>query len=272
MNPAQIGIDQIKQNMRRTWMAGDFGQIARFTTQGAEEFVDRLTIRPGIRVLDVACGTGNLAIPAARRSAQVTGIDIAPNLLEQARRRTAAENLQATFEEGDAEQMTYPDGHFDLVMTMFGAMFAPQPQRVASELCRVCRKGGTIAMANWTPAGFVGKMFATSSRYAPLPAGVPAASLWGDEKVVRERLGPGVSKIVMTLRTVTFDYPFPPGDVVEHFRSYFGPVQIAFSKLDETGQKAFAADLEALWDEHNKADGGRTVIPAEYLEVIATRA
>ena len=272
MNPAQIGIDQIKQNSKRTWMAGDFGQIARFTTQGAEEFVDRLTIRPEMRVLDVACGTGNLAIPAARRNAHVTGIDIAPNLVDQARKRAAAEGLDATFEEGDAEQLPYPDGHFDLVMTMFGAMFAPQPERVAAELCRVCRHGGTIAMANWTPGSFVGKMFALGSRHVPPPPGVPAPVLWGDGKVVAERLGAAISRLETTPRTITFDYPFPPAKVVEHFRAYFGPVQVAVSKLDEAGQKALAADLEGLWREENQGGEGRTVVRGEYLEVIATRA
>lgn len=272
MNPAQIGIEQIKQNMRRTWMAGDFGQIARFTAKGAEEFIDRLNIRPEMRVLDVASGTGNLAIPAARLGAHVTGIDIAPNLLEQARQWASTEGLQATFEEGDAEKLPYLDAHFDLVMTMFGAMFAPRPEQVSSELSRVCRHGGTIAMANWTPGGFVGKMFELGSRYAPLPAGIPPPTLWGDEKRVRERLGTAVSRIETTPRMITFDYPFPPGEVVEHFRSYFGPVQVAFSKLDQAGQKAFSMDLENLWREHNKAEGDRTMIQGEYLEVIAIRA
>lgn len=133
-------------------------------------------------MLDVACGTGNLAIPAARRGAQVTGVDIAPNLVEQARQRATGEGLQVTFEEGDAEQLPYPDAQFDLVMSMFGAMFAPRPERVASELARVCRQGGTIAMANWTPEGFVGKTFNLTSRYVPPPDGVPAPVLWGQRK------------------------------------------------------------------------------------------
>src|SRR5690349_14232942 len=134
-----IAWDQIKTKMRETWMAGDFGRIAQFSARAAAEFVERLKIRPGMQVLDVACGTGNLAIPAARTGAAVTGIDIAPNLLEQARQRAAAEGLEAKFEEGDAEQLPYPDGQFDVVMSMFGAMFAPRPERVAAELARVCR-------------------------------------------------------------------------------------------------------------------------------------
>jgi len=157
MPDTQSDVEQLKQRMRGTWVAGNFGQIAQYSAKGAEEFVNHLVISSGMRVLDVACGTGNLAIPAARRGAQVTGVDIAPNLLEQAPQRAAEQGLPATFEEGDAEQLPYPDAQFDLVLSMFGAMFAPRPERVSSELARVCRRGGTIVMANWTPEGFVGR-------------------------------------------------------------------------------------------------------------------
>ncbi|HLX70035.1 MAG TPA: class I SAM-dependent methyltransferase, partial [Verrucomicrobiae bacterium] len=255
-----------------TWMAGDFGQIARYSAKGAEEFVNRLAISPGMRVLDVACGTGNLAIPAARRGAQVTGVDIAPNLVEQARQRAAAENLPATFEEGDAEQLRYPDAQFDLVMTMFGAMFAPRPERVSTELARVCRPGGTIAMANWTPEGFVGKTFRLTASYVPPPEGIPAPVLWGVEDNVKERLGRYASKIETAQRAIIFDYPHPPQQVVQFFRDYFGPTQMTFARLDAAGQSALAADLEKLWIEHNQGENGRTLVTAEYLEVIVTRA
>lgn len=269
---AQTALDQLKQRMRGTWMAGDFGQIARYAAKGAEEFVDRLSISPGMRVLDVACGTGNLAIPAARKGAHVTGVDIAPNLVAQARQRSAEEQVPATFEEGDAEQLPYPDAHFDLVMSMFGAMFAPRPERVASELARVCRSCGTIAMANWTPDGFVGKTFRLMSRHVPPPEGLPAPVLWGTEEVVKQRLAAYTSKMQMARRTVTGDYPFPPRQVVQFFREYFGPTQAAFARLDAAGQSALTTDLEHLWHEHNQADSRRTLVSAEYLEVIATRA
>ena len=262
---------QLKNRLRATWMAGDFGQIARFTARCAEEFVDRLPIGPGTRVLDVACGTGNLSIPAARKGAVVTGIDIAPNLLEQARERAATEGLQAAFEEGDAEQLPLADGEFDIVMSMFGAMFAPRPERVAAELARVCRPGGTIAMANWTAEGFVGKSFAVSSRRIPPPDGVPAPVLWGNEDVVRERLGPVVARIEAVRRVARFEYPNPPRQVMEFFREYFGPTRTAFARLDAAGQAAFADDLEKVWVEHNEAGGDRTVVSAEFLEVHATR-
>jgi SAM-dependent methyltransferase len=271
MQDTQINFEQLKQRMRGTWMAGDFGQIAQYSAKGAEEFVNRLAISRGMPVLDVACGTGNLAIPAARRGAQVTGVDIAPNLLEQARQRATRQGLPATFEEGDAEQLPYRDAQFDLVMSMFGAMFAPRPERVASELARVCRPGGTIAMANWTPEGFVGKTFSLSSRYVPPPEGIPAPVLWGVESVVRERLGAYASKMDTVRRAIMFDYPLPPRQVVQFFRDYFGPTQMAFSRLDGAGQSSLVGELEKLWTEHNKGENDRTLVSAEYLEVTVTR-
>jgi SAM-dependent methyltransferase len=272
MQPAPSGLDQLKQRMRGGWMAGDFGQIARYTTKIAEEFVDRLNIEPGMRVLDVACGTGNLSIPAARKGALVSGVDIAPNLLLQARKRAAAENLQATFEEGDAEQLPSPDAQFDLVMSMFGAMFAPRPEQVAAELARVCRPGGRIAMANWTADGFVAKQFALSNRYVQPPEGIPPPVLWGDEVIARERLGGYASQIQTIRRRAAFDFPFPPRQVVQFFRDYLGPTQVAFSRLGPEAQVAYAADLENLWSEHNQGEPGQTVVQGEYLEVIATRS
>jgi ubiquinone/menaquinone biosynthesis C-methylase UbiE len=272
MQPAPTSFDQLKQRMRGTWMAGDFGQIARYTAQCAERFVDRLQIQPGARVLDVACGTGNLAIPAARTGAQVWGVDIAPNLLDQARERANAEGLRATFEEGDAEQLPYPDAHFDVVMSMFGAMFGPRPELVATELARVCRPGGTIAMANWIPQGFVAKQFALGNRYVPPPEGVAAPVLWGDEQTVRQRLGPYVSDIRFTRQTADFEFPFPPPEVVQFFRQYFGPTQIAFSRLSADERGAYTADLETLWHEYNTAGDGRTAVRGEYLQVVASRA
>jgi SAM-dependent methyltransferase len=224
-----------------------------------------------MQVLDVACGTGNLAIPAARKQARVTGVDIATNLLSQARQRAKALGLQITFEEGDAEQLPFPDEHFDLVMSMFGAMFAPHPEQVASELARVCRHGGKIAMANWTPEGFTGKMFRLTSRHLAPPVEIPAPTLWGDEAVARLRLSANGVDVKTTRRTISFDYPFPPRDVVVFFREYFGPTKTTFSRLDDAGQAAFRDDLEKLWSENNQAGDGRTLIQNEYLEVIGTR-
>jgi SAM-dependent methyltransferase len=263
---------QLKAGMKAAWMAGDFGQIAAYSAKAAEEFVARTPIQPDLRVLDVACGTGNTAIPAARAGCVVTAIDIAPNLLEQARKRAAAEQLEIKFQEGDAEQLPYPDGAFDVVLTMFGAMFAPRPEQVAAELIRVCRAGGLIAMANWTPQGFVGKTFQLTAKMAPPPPGVPAPILWGDEETVRQRFAKGVASLSLTGQKILLDYPFPPSEVVAFFRQYFGPTQTAFKRLDADGQAALTSALESLWKEHNRAGSDRTSVEAEYLEVRAIRA
>ena len=271
MQPSSPDFAQLKSNVKASWMAGDFGQIANFTVKAAEEFVARTPISLGTRVLDVACGTGNTAVPAARAGGLVTGVDIAPNLLEQARKRAAAEQLEIRFQEGDAEKLPVGDREFDVVQTMFGAMFAPRPERVAAELIRVCRPGGLIAMANWTPEGFVGKSFQITAEMMPPPAGVPAPSLWGNEQVVRQRFENGISKLSLTRQKAVFDYPFSPKEVVEFFRQYFGPTQATFSKLDPQGQSVLASRLESLWAEHNIATDGRTKVEAEYLDVRAIR-
>ena len=265
-------IAALKTRLRATWIAGDFGEIARFYTRDAEDFINRLNLKPGMTVLDVACGTGNLALPAARAGAEVTGIDIAPNLVEQARENAQREGLKVQFEEGDAEAMPYGFAEFDAVVTMFGAMFTPRPEAVAAEMTRVCRPGGLIAMANWTPAGFIGQMFKTMSGHVTPPAGMPSPLMWGVEENVRQRFRVGISKLEAKTQMVTFAFPFSPAEVVEHFRLYYGPTQKAFDTLDENKQAALRKDLEALWSEHNRATDGTTHVESEYLEVIATRA
>jgi SAM-dependent methyltransferase len=265
-------MDALKTKLRATWSAGDFGQIARYYPKDAENFINWLNLKPGMKVLDVACGTGNLALPAARAGAEVTGVDIAPNLVEQARENAKREGLNAKFDEGDAEALPYADASFDGVVTMFGAMFAPRPELVAAELKRVCRPGGLIAMANWTPSGFIGQMFKTNSAYVPPPPGMASPVLWGVEETVRERLSEGISKLETKLQNVKWVFPFSPAEVVEHFRLYYGPTQKAFGALDESKQAALRKDLEELWQKHNRATDGSTEVDAEYLEVIATRA
>jgi len=272
MQSASPDFAQLKSNLKASWMAGDFGQIANFTVKAAEEFIERTEISPGTRVLDVACGTGNTAIPAARAGALVTGVDIAPNLLEQARKRAAAEQLEIRFREGDAEELPVADHEFDVVLTMFGAMFAPRPERVTAELMRVCRPGGLIAMANWTPEGFVGKSFQVIAEMVPPPAGLPVPALWGNEQTVRQRFAKGISKLSLSRHKAVFDYPFSPKEVVDFFRQYFGPTQAAFSRLDKEGQSELAFRLESLWAEHNTATAGGTRIEAEYLDVRAIRS
>ena len=220
-------------------------------------------------MLDVACGTGNLALPAARIGASVTGIDIAPNLIAQAKARAAAERLAITFEVGDAERLPYANGTFDSVVTMFGAMFAARPERAAAELLRVTRAGGRIAMANWTPQGFIGEMLKTTVKYVPSPAGVPSPLLWGTEDAVRERLGTASLSLTFSRRLITFEYPFAPEQVVSEFRLWYGPTLRAFAALAEDTRDYLRHDLETLWTEHNRATDGTTRVQSEYLEVIA---
>jgi ubiquinone/menaquinone biosynthesis C-methylase UbiE len=272
MSVATPDFRKLKSGLKASWMAGDFGQVANFTAAEAEKFVTRLGIAPGARVLDVACGTGNTAIPASRAGASVRGVDIAPNLLSQARKRAAAEGLEIGFDEGDAEELPYSDQSFDVVLTMFGAMFAPRPDRVAAELVRVCKPGGLIAMANWTPEGFVGKSFQVTAKMVPPPPSVPPPVLWGDEQTVRQRFSHTTSTLNLVRQKAQFKYPFMPKEVVEFFRRYFGPTQTAFLRLDEAGQTALAAQLESLWTEYNSASDGTTSVEAEYLDVRAIRA
>jgi len=265
-------LEALKTKLRATWIAGDFGEIAKAYATGAQEFARSLNLQPGMRVLDVACGTGNLALPAARLGAAVTGVDIAPNLIEQARETAKREGLNAQFDEGDAENLPYDDASFDAVITMFGAMFAPRPDLVAAELKRVTRPGGIIAMANWTPAGFIGQMFKITSSYVPPPPGMTSPVLWGDEETVRKRLGEGTSDLQTTRWMMTFRFPFSPADTVEHFFVYYGPSFKAFTALDDGKQAQLRRELEEHWQKHNLVSDGTTEVPAEYLKVVAVRA
>jgi len=265
-------METLKTRLKSMWMAGDFGQIAKSIESSADEFIARLELKLGDRVLDIACGSGNLAIPAARAGATVIGVDIATNLIEQARARAAAEGLSIQFDEGDAEKLPYDDASFDVVVSMYGAMFAPRPELVAAELLRVCRPGGRIAMANWTPEGFIGQMFKVTGKHVPPPPTMPSPIKWGDEATVRERLSDGVTDLKFTRQMCPFKYPFPPEEVVEFFRMYYGPTQRAFDALDEDGQAALRKDLNQHWSENNRATDGTTHTEAEYLEVLATRA
>jgi 2-polyprenyl-3-methyl-5-hydroxy-6-metoxy-1,4-benzoquinol methylase len=266
-------ISTLKAAMRATWMAGDFGVVAKTVSGGGEEFIARLAIAPGSRVLDIACGTGNTALPLARAGAIVTGVDIATNLLEQARERAAAEGLNITFDEGDAEALPYADASFDAVTTMFGAMFAPRPALVASECARVLKPGGLLAMANWNPASFSGRMFEVGSNHVPSPPGIAPPVLWGDDATVRERLAPFFTNIETQLVPIDFDMPVSPAGAVDFFRKYFGPTQMAFARLDEAGQAAMAADLVDLWSGANVSPNpeSHTLVKNEYLQITATR-
>ena len=271
MASATIGeMDVLKSQLKSIWTSGDYDRFSRFMEGGAREFYERLSIAPGSKLLDVACGSGQLALMAAKDGIDVTGVDIAVNLVERARTRAQAERLSARFEEADAEALPFDDASFDVVTSLIGAMFAPRPQLVAQELLRVCIPGGTIAMANWTLQGFIGQMFKTISKFIA-PSGMPAPVLWGDEATVRERLGHGLSELSLTRRQYLFDYPFPPSEVVEFFRLYYGPTNKAFASLDDEGQAQLRQELDTLWAAHNRGGADCTTVFAEYLEVIGIR-
>ena len=269
VNTAEM--DTLKARQKATWMSGDYALFATYLLKGAMDFLEIANIPSDATILDVACGAGQTALPMAQRGNRVTGIDIAGNLIETARWRAQAEGLQIQFDEGDAENMPYDDASFDIVFSLIGAMFAPQPEKVAAEFARVCRPGGRIIMGNWTPGGFVGQMFKTMAAHVPPPPGIPSPTLWGNEAAVRERLGGYVSELHVTRRLYPFKYPFGPAKVVEFFREFYGPTNRAFSTLDADGQAALRQDLEELWSWHNQATDGTLYLESEYLEVEAVR-
>ena len=265
-------METLKSKLKTVWMSGDYGHFATFLEAPAiDMFLPRLRIERGMTVLDVACGAGQIGIPAARAGATVTGVDIAANSIAKAKSRAADEGLAARFEEGDAEDLRFDEASFDVVCTLFGAMFAPRPERVAAELVRVCKPGGRIVMGNWTAGGFIGQMFKINGKHVPPPAGMPSPVLWGDEATVQQRLGDKVAGLTMTRRIYPFNYPFAPAQVVEFFREYYGPTNRAFASLDAEKQAALRADLERHWTDHNKATDGTTFVESEYLEVEAVR-
>jgi SAM-dependent methyltransferase len=269
---ADTTLDVLKTRLKATWMDGNYDYFSRFMAPSAGQFLDPLRLSAGATLLDVACGSGQVALAAAERGLRVTGVDIATNLILAARGRAAAAGLDVRFDEGDAEALPYPDATFDVVASLYGAMFAPRPERVAAELLRVCRPGGIVTMGNWTKEGFVGAMFKTFARFL-MPPDMPSPLLWGDEHAVRERFRAGVSGLELTRILYGFDYPFGPAEVVEFFRQYYGPATRAFSTLGEAERAALRAELVQLWSAHNTAtEAGRTRVDAEYLHIVATRA
>ncbi len=261
---------ELKGRLKATWEAGDFAEVAKHIGATAEQFVERLDIEPGMKVLDVACGSGNLAVVAAAKGADVTGVDIAANLIATAKKRAVDLGLDIKFDHGDAEAMPYDDDSFDLVMTMFGAMFAPRPEVAASEMLRVCKSGGRIAMANWTPTGVAGQMFALAGKYLP-PSPVPPPVQWGDPDIVKERFGDHVSDLKLTNRMAEMIYNFPPSEVVQFFRKFFGPTVMMFMAVPEDRHAELTRDMEAIWADNNRSNDGGTLVHGEFLEVIATK-
>jgi ubiquinone/menaquinone biosynthesis C-methylase UbiE len=268
---AAVGRDAFTERSRRIWSAGDYDRISAGFRDEAQAFVDRLSLRPGQLVLDAAAGSGNLTIPAARTGASVTGLDLVDSLLSAAKRWAAREGVAVTLDLGNVEELPYEDDRFDVVMSMFGVMFASRPDKVVAELARVTRPGGRVVLANWTRQGFIGRMLAMHGAVVPPPAEIPSPLLWADEAVLRERFDERTWKLTFTRRTLTFRYPYTPAGTAELFRAAYGPTVRTFAALDENDRASFAADLAEHWSRHQSGSGASTEVDAEYLEVTAVR-
>ena len=267
----KVDFAAVKQRQQQAWSSGDFAVVAAKIQIVAEQLVDNADLQAGWRVLDVATGSGNAAIAAARLGCEAAGVDYVPALLERGRQRAAAEGLGLTLVEGDAEALPYADGEFDAVTSVYGAMFAPDHAKAAGELLRVTRPGGTVALANWTPDGFIGHLFRTVSAHVPPPAGVASPMLWGTEAHLRELFGEGISSLEVTERTFTWRF-FSAEAFVDFFRRWYGPTLKAFAALDESGQDALEADLVALANRFDRLDADEAIaIPATYIEAIAVK-
>ena len=267
-----VDLGAVTQAQQQIWSKGDFAMVAGIVYNASENLAEALELIPGERVLDVACGSGNGAISAARRTwGGTVGADYVPALLERGRERAAAERLEVEFVEADAQDLPFEDGEFDVAMSIFGAMFAPDQAKAASELLRVVKPGGRIGMGNWTPEGAVGKMFKTISKHAPPPPGVDSPLLWGTEERLRELFGDGISDLRVESRISR--QPFRSADhYIEFFRTYFGPTQTAYERVGSEGEQALTDDLQAFLEAANTAGDRALVLEAEYLEVIATKA
>jgi ubiquinone/menaquinone biosynthesis C-methylase UbiE len=260
----------IKTRQQAAWAAGDFGVVGTTLQIVGETLCEAVDLRAGARVLDVACGNGNASLAAARRWCNVTAIDYVPALLEQARVRAAAERLDVMFELGDAEALDFPDETFDYVLSTFGVMFAPDQARAARELVRVCKPGGTIGLANWTPGGFAGQMFRIVAQHIPPSPAVKPPPLWGTRERLQELFAAHARNIRIEPRSFAMRY-----ESAEHwlsvFRQWFGPLLTAYSRLDAAGQSALTRDLLDLAAKNNRSSGRGFVAPSEYLEVVITR-
>jgi ubiquinone/menaquinone biosynthesis C-methylase UbiE len=268
---SELVLEGLKAKQQKTWASGDYGAVAALIHPMAEDTIQAADLSAGADVLDVAAGTGNASIAAARCGCRVTATDYVPGLLARARERADAERLPLTTEIADAEDLPYPDGRFDAVVSVVGAMFAPDQERTAAELTRVCRSGGTIALANWTPDGFIGEMFRTVGRRVPPPPGIRGPVEWGSEERVRELFGDRVSD----LRTERHDFVFrfaTPEHFADYFREHYGPTLKAFEALGPDGGKPLYDDLVSLVGRYNTATDGTARIPSTYLQIVATRA
>lgn len=264
-----LDFEAVKARQQATWSSGDFGQIGVRLQIVGESLCDAVDLQAGDRVLDVAAGNGNASLAAARHFTHVTSTDYVPDLLEQARRRADADRLQITFQVADAEKLPFQDDSFDVVLSTFGVMFAPNQDRAARELLRVVRPGGKIGLASWTPDGFLGKLFEVISAHVPPPAGLRSPMDWGSEPRIVELFGPHVSDIKTRRKTYTFRF-LSPEHWIFVFRTYYGPTHKAFNALDDAGKRSLHDALMDLLIRWNRCDG-TLCVPGDYLEVVVTR-
>ena len=263
------GSTSVKGRQQAMWASGDFAVIGTTLQIVGELLCEAVDLQAGERVLDVAAGNGNATLAAARRFAAVTSTDYVPALLESGRRRAQAEGFDVAFKVADAEDLPYPDASFNVVLSTFGVMFAPDHHQAASEMMRVCRKGGRIGLASWTPTGFLGQLFRVVATYVPPIPGVRSPLLWGTDAHI-QHLFQGAARIVQTSRHFAFRYRSPE-HWVEVFRTYYGPVHKAFAALDAEKRAALEADLIALLRQSDRGGSSGLVVPAEYLETVITR-
>lgn len=262
----------VKQRQQATWSSGDFSVVAASIVYQAEQLCETADLQAGWRVLDVATGSGNAALAAARRGCEAVGVDYVPALLERGRIRAAAEHLSVEFREGDAENLPFPPASFDAVLSIYGAMFAPDHQRTAAELARVCRPGGRIALASWTPDGFIGETFRLFARYLPPTPGLQPPIRWGDEAYLRDLFSGAAASITSYLRTAIFRFRSAEENV-DFFRTYYGPTLRAFEALPSERREALYADMVALARRYDRNGGtGPIAIAADYLETVIVRA
>ena len=268
--PSAPDLKAIKAKQQVAWSSGDYALIGATLQIVGERLAEAMDFRAGQTVLDVAAGNGNITLAAARRWCEVTSTDYVESLLEFGRRRAEAEGLQVKFQIADAEDLPFADTSFDAVVSTFGVMFSPDQGRAAAEMVRVCRHGGRIGLANWTPEGFIGQMFKTIGKYLPPPAGVQSPAVWGTRKWLEATFGAAASAITAEPRDFVFRYRSAQ-HFLDIFRAYYGPMLKAFETLDEAGGKALARDIIDLVGRFNTSGDETMVVPGQYLEVVMTR-
>jgi ubiquinone/menaquinone biosynthesis C-methylase UbiE len=265
-----VNLAAVKARQQGAWSSGDYAVVGTTLQIVGEQLCEALDIRSGQKVLDVAAGNGNASLAAARRWCDVIASDYVPALLERARERAEAERLTIEFRKADAEALPFPDAGFDVVMSTFGVMFTPDQDRAAAELLRVCKSGGKIGLANWTPDGFIGQLFKTIGKHVAPPAGTRSPALWGTQARMAEMFGPEATSITAEPRNFVFRYRSPE-HWLEVFKTYYGPLLKTFAALDTAGQAALEHEVFELIARFNRAGDGSVVVPSEYLEIVITR-